>query len=169
MTAVREGRDGAEGDFDTLSHVFAHDNLVFFPDKTLNCRGQGVTRKLERSGAGHTTERDDRDVGRPAADVHNHAAHGVEHGQTRSYCRGDGLFNELHVAGSGLCSRFGHGTALHIRDVCRHTDDHIRFYRPAADDFFRNVAMSACAASKSAMTPSRRGRMVEMRCGVFPI
>ena len=30
-------------------------------------------------------------------------------------------------------------------------------------------AMSACAASKSAMTPSRRGRMVEMRCGVFPI
>ena len=78
-------------------------------------------------------QRDDRDVGRAAADVDDHVAGRLGHGQARTNRRGHGLVDEVNLARLDAEAAVLHRAALDRRDLRRHADDQPRPHqRPLA-------------------------------------
>ena len=77
-------------------------------------------------------QRDDRDVGRAAADVDHHVARGLGDRHPRADRRRHGFLDEVHFAGLGAVGAVLHGAPLHLRDLRRHPDDDARPHEAAA-------------------------------------
>ena len=86
----------------------------------------GVAGDAHRLAVDDAGERDDRDVGRPAADVHDHVAGGFGNRQPGADRRGHRLFDQVHLAGLGAIGAVLHRAALHLRNLRRHADDDAR-------------------------------------------
>src|SRR5690606_14701610 len=71
----------------------------------------------------HAAERDHTHLGGAATDVGDHGARGFGHRQTCADGCGHGLFNQIHLGGTGTQRRFADGTALDLGRTARHTDD----------------------------------------------
>src|SRR2546428_389112 len=71
-------------------------------------------------------ERDDGDVRRAAADIHDHAAGGLGDGQARPDGGHHGLFNQIDFARFGPESRILHGALFHLGNLRRYADDNAR-------------------------------------------
>jgi hypothetical protein len=85
----------------------------------------------QRALSAEAAQGDDRDLGRAAADIHNHVAHRVGHRQAGPDGRSHGLINDLALVGAGLAGGVFHGAALDFGDARRHPHDHARVRKPA--------------------------------------
>ena len=69
-------------------------------------------------------QRDDRDLGGPAADVDDHVAGGLVHGEPGADRGGHRLLDDVDPAGTGLVARLLHGALLDGGDAAGHADHH---------------------------------------------
>ena len=90
---------------------------------------------------GHGAEGDDGDLGRPAADVNDHRADRLGHGQARPDGSGHRLLDEIGFFGTGLLGGLDNGPALHLGDARRDADDDDRVEKAlAAVDLLDKIA-----------------------------
>ena len=121
------------------------------------------------AGVDHPAQRDHRDVGGAAADVDDHAAGRLGDRQPGADRGGHRLVDQVHFAGLGAVAAVDDGAALDLGDARRDADDQAVRRQVTLPWALRMRWLNRrSAASKSAITPSRRGRIVVMFAGVRP-
>ena len=69
-----------------------------------------------------------RDLGGAAADVHDHVRARLGHRQARAERGGDGVLDQVDLAGARLLGRLADRAPLHLGDAGGHADDHARVH-----------------------------------------
>jgi hypothetical protein len=110
-------------DLDLLRRPFPDEEVVppldVLDDRLVHLvRGDADRLRVDDAG-----ERDDRHVGRSAADVHDHVARRLRDGKARSDRGRHRLLDDEDFAGACLERRVLHGPLLDLRDVRRDGDD----------------------------------------------
>ena len=77
-----------------------------------------------REAGDDAAEGDDRDLGGAAADVDDHVAGGLVHGEPGADRGGHRLLDDVDPAGAGLVAGLLDGALLDGGDAARHADDH---------------------------------------------
>ena len=93
-----------------------------------------VARDLDGGRLHHAGERDDRDIGRAAADIDDHVALGLGDVDARADGGGDRLFNEVNAARAGLNARVDDRALLDLGDAGGDADDDARLEELEAHD-----------------------------------
>ena len=125
----RPGR--AEGDLDLFGGALAEGEAVLLLDELDDRLVELVAADADRLAGDDAAERDDRDLGGAAADVDDHVAGRLLHGQAGADGRGHRLLDDVGgLAGAGVLGRLLHGALLDAGDARRHADDHARL-RPS--------------------------------------
>ena len=75
-------------------------------------------------------ERDDRYIGRPAADIEHHGADCLGDWQLRTNCAGNRFLNDYRFARARVLRSIAHRATLHIRHARRHADHNSRAEEP---------------------------------------
>ena len=83
-----------------------------------------VARNLDRDRFHNSGQRDHRNVGGTAADVHHHMAVGLGDVNARADRGGQGLFDQIHPAGACLDAGVNDGTLFYLSDSRRNANDH---------------------------------------------
>ena len=127
---MRAGR--ADLDLDLLGRALAHKQVVFTLDEGDDALVQRVAGAAHAAAGHDARQADDGDLGRAAADVHDHAADGVGGGQPRADGGRHRLFNDCDLPRAGFGGGLAHGAALDFGHAGRHADDHPRPRQKAA-------------------------------------
>ena len=114
----------ADLDLDLLGGALTDEQVVFALDEGDDGLIEHITGHAHAAGCHDAAQRDDSDLCRTAADVHDHAAGRLADGQARTNCSCHRLFNDGHLTGAGLQGRFAHSAALHLGDAGGDADDH---------------------------------------------
>jgi hypothetical protein len=130
VLAEVEGR--ADGHLDFLGTALAQEQRVFLFDVGDDRVVQLVARDANRLGGDDTAERDHGHLGRAAADVDDHVAGRLVHGQARADRGGHGFLDDVYAARAGLAGRLDHGTAFDAGDARGNADHHARTGEVAA-------------------------------------
>ena len=124
--------DAADGLFDLLRRALTDERVVLaahiFDDRLVEL----VARDLDRGGLDDAAERDDRDVGRAAADVSDQIAVRPADVETRADGRRDRLLDEEHALRTGLRAGVDDRTLLDLGDDRGHADDDVRLEQAEA-------------------------------------
>ena len=96
-----------------------------------------VARDLDGGRFDNAGERDDRDIGRTAADVDDHVALGLGDVDARTDGGGDRLFNEVDAARAGLNARVDDRALLDLGDAGGDADDNARLEELEAHDLMQ--------------------------------
>ena len=83
-------------------------------------------------GIDDATERDNGDFRGAAANIDDHRACRLGHGQARADRGGHGLLDQVHLAGAGALRGFDDGALFHLGSAGRHADNHARADAEAA-------------------------------------
>ena len=86
---------------------------------------------IHAGGTNFATQADHRNVGGSTADVHDHAALRLQDVYVRPQRGGNGLIDQIHLAGTGSHNCLYHGIALDASNGGRHTDCDPRLYQAA--------------------------------------
>ena len=108
-----------------------------------------------------TAQADHRNVGGAAADVHDHAALRLQNVHVRPQCGGNGLIDQIYLAGTGRHNRFHHGVALNAGNGGRNTNRHPRLYQAAVIRFVDKAAnqlLGQCMVGNHAILQRANGR-----------
>ena len=97
-----------------------------------------VARNLDGGRLDDAGERNDRDIGRTAADVDDHVALGLGDVDARTDGGGDRLFNEVDAARAGLNARVDDRALLDLGDAGGNADDDARLEELEAMTLCRN-------------------------------
>ena len=114
----------ADLDLNLLRGALTNEQVVFALDEGNDGLIEHITGHAHAAGGHDAAQRNDSDLSRAAADVHDHAAGRLADGQARTDGSSHGLFNDGHLTGTGLEGRFAHRAALHLGDARRDADDH---------------------------------------------
>src|SRR3569623_1753916 len=79
-----------------------------------------------RGGVDNAVERNDRDLGRTAADVEHHRAARLTDRHAGADRRGHGFFDQIHLSRAGTRGGFLDRTPFDLRRAARHADQHAR-------------------------------------------
>ena len=93
-----------------------------------------VARDLDGGRFDDAGERNDRDIGRTAADIDDHMALGLGDVDARADGGGDRLFDEVDAARAGLDARVDDRALLDLGDAGRNADDDARLEELEAHD-----------------------------------
>src|SRR6185295_18286834 len=136
-----EGIQGADVDLDALGGLLADLQVVGAAEVLHDRLVELVAGDADGAGGDDAAEGEDGDLGGAAADVHDHVADGVEHGQPGADAGGHGLLDDEHLAGAGALRRVDHGALLDAGDPRGDGDDDARHDAElAAVDFLDEVA-----------------------------
>ena len=119
-----QGVSRADLDLDLLSSALTDEQVVLALDERDDGLVEHVACHPDAAGRHDAAQRDDGDLGRAAADVHDHAAGGLADGQACTDGRSHGLLDDGDLAGTSLQGRLTHRAALDFRHAGRDADDH---------------------------------------------
>ena len=125
-----------------------------------------VARDLDGGRFDDAGERNDRDIGRTAADVDDHVALGLGDVDARTDGGGDRLFNEVDAARAGLNARVDDRALLDLGDAGGNADDDARLEELEAHDFmqeFLDHALSDLVVGDDALAQGTDGDDVARR------
>ena len=126
LLALRQLRRRAELDLDPLGRPLADEQVVLALDVLRDRLVHRVAGDADRLAVDDAGQRDDRDVGRAAADVHDHVAGRFGDRQPGADRRGHRLFDQVHLAGLRAIGAVLDRAPLDLRDLRRHADDDAR-------------------------------------------
>ena len=119
-----QGVSRADLDLDLLGSALTDEQVVLALDERDDGLVEHVACHPDAAGCHDAAQRDDSDLGRAAADVHDHTAGGLADGQACTDGRSHGLLDDGDLTGTGLQGRLTHRTALDFRHAGRDADDH---------------------------------------------
>jgi hypothetical protein len=85
-----------------------------------------------RARVNNAAERDDGDIGSPAADIDHHVARGLGNRQPGADGRHHGLLDQIDLAGLGAVGRILDGALFHLRNLAGHADHNPRVHQHLA-------------------------------------
>ncbi len=136
-----QGPGRAEGDLDLLAGALAEGQRVLLLHELDDRVVELVAGDTDRLAGHDATEGDDRDLGRAAADVDDHVAGGLLHGEAGTDGRGHGLLDDVGgLAGAGVLGGLLHGPLLHAGDARGDADHHAGLGEAAAVHLVDEVA-----------------------------
>ena len=103
---------GANLNLNVLGHLVANRKIEGLFDVVGNGRVKAIARALDRGGRHDAAERDNRNVGRPPADVHHHVPRGFVNRNACADGRKNRLLHHISVLGAGLNHRLNHRAPL---------------------------------------------------------
>ena len=115
---------GADLDLDLLGGALTDEQVVLALNESNDGLIEHITSHAHTAGSYDTAQRDDCDLRRAAADIHDHAAGGLADGQACTDGSSHGLFNDRHLTGTGLQGSLAHCAALHLGNTGGDADDH---------------------------------------------
>ena len=118
--------------------MFSDQEIVFLFHVIHDRFVHAVSRHLDRLAIDDAPERDDRDIGRASADIHDHVAGRLRDRQPRSDGCRNGLFDEIDLARPCQISRIFHGALFYLRNPRRHPDNDARSHERAPVVGFRD-------------------------------
>ena len=114
---------GSDLDLDLLGRALADEQVVGLARVRDDGLVELVAGDADRLAVDDACERDDRDVGRAAADVDDHVAGRFGNRHARADGGRHRFFDEMHLAGLGPHGAVFHRAALDLCDFGRHADD----------------------------------------------
>src|SRR5919107_2564880 len=121
-----EGEARAELNLDGLGRALAYQKVVLALDVLRDGLVHLVTCDAHGAGVDDAGQAYDGDVGRAAADVHDHVAVRLRDGEARADGRAHGLLDEVDLAGLRAVGRVLDRAALDLRDLGGYADDDAR-------------------------------------------
>ena len=168
LISSRTGEAGADRHLDLLGGALADRDAVLAPDE----RGDGgvdvEAAHPHRLEGHHPAERDQRRLGRAAADVDHHVGDRLVDRQRGADGRRHGLLDELRVGGTGPAGRLGDGAPLDLGDGRRHADHHPRAVEPVDADAVQQQpdhALGDLEVGDGALAQRADGHDVARACG----
>ena len=114
----------ADLDLDLLGSALTDEQVVLALDEGDDGLIEHITGHAYAAGGHDAAQRDDGDLRRAAADIHDHTAGGLADGQACTDGSSHGLLNHRHLTGTGLQGSFAHSAALHLGNAGGDADDH---------------------------------------------
>ena len=114
----------ADLDLDLLGSPLTDEQVVLALDEGDDGLIEHITGHAHAAGSHDAAQRDDGDLRRAAADIHDHAAGGLADGQACTDGSCHGLLNDRHLTGTSLQGSLAHSAALHLGNAGGNADDH---------------------------------------------
>ena len=116
----------ADRALDLLCRAVADQRIVLTADVLDNGLVELIARDLDGRGLDNAAKRNNRHVGRAAANIDHQIAVGPVDVDARADGRRDRLLDQKNALCARLRARINDGTLLHLSDDGRHANDHIR-------------------------------------------
>ena len=118
------GQRGTHIDFDTLRRRLVYLEVVHTAHVLDDVLVEVIACHLDGLVRHDAAQRDNRNLRRAAAYVHNHTSLGALHINTDTYCCRHRLIQHIHIASAGMLRTVAHGAYLHLRATRRDSHHH---------------------------------------------
>ena len=107
---------------DPLGGALADQQIIIAPDERDDRLVHLVPAHAHARRVGDSPQRQNRDLGRPAADIHHHRTDGLGHRHPRADRGRHRLLDQIHLARARIRRRVADRTPLHLGRSARHAD-----------------------------------------------